>query len=258
MSGVLFDTGKYSLKAGCQRETGEGCGHPASPTPDSTSKWAATPTISGGDQMNQTLSENRAASVRDYLVQEGVATGSVSSKGFGNTSPVASNDNSAGRQQNRRVELLGFRRRHRQFRQCHYRKPAVGEARARATIKVVRNSGQNRPLNSRTPAASRKAAGLGRMSERTQYAWNNIDRNFGFGTFWRPTTVAPQPGVGLRSDRRFGIGACSGRDSPAAWTNLNHASPIRARDACLSRLAPNTPRIPCLKRREPALDGGLR
>jgi outer membrane protein OmpA-like peptidoglycan-associated protein len=56
--------------------------------------------------MNQTLSENRAVSVRDYLVQEGVLTNSVSSKGFGNTSPVASNDNSSGRQQNRRVELL--------------------------------------------------------------------------------------------------------------------------------------------------------
>jgi outer membrane protein OmpA-like peptidoglycan-associated protein len=56
--------------------------------------------------MNQKLSENRASSVRDYLVQEGVATNSVSSKGFGNTLPVASNDDSAGRQQNRRVELL--------------------------------------------------------------------------------------------------------------------------------------------------------
>jgi outer membrane protein OmpA-like peptidoglycan-associated protein len=39
-------------------------------------------------------------------VQEGVSTNSVSARGFGNTLPVASNDNSAGRQQNRRVELL--------------------------------------------------------------------------------------------------------------------------------------------------------
>jgi outer membrane protein OmpA-like peptidoglycan-associated protein len=44
--------------------------------------------------------------VRTYLVDQGVATNSVSSKGFGNTLPVASNDNSSGRQQNRRVELL--------------------------------------------------------------------------------------------------------------------------------------------------------
>ena len=56
--------------------------------------------------MNQRLSENRAGSVRDYLVQQGVAATSVSAKGFGNTMPVASNDDSGGRQQNRRVELL--------------------------------------------------------------------------------------------------------------------------------------------------------
>jgi flagellar motor protein MotB len=39
-------------------------------------------------------------------VREGVTTNSVSARGFGNTLPVASNDSSAGRQQNRRVELL--------------------------------------------------------------------------------------------------------------------------------------------------------
>ena len=60
----------------------------------------------GGDSMNQTLSENRAGSVRDYLVQEGVTTTSVSAKGYGNSMPVASNDSSAGRQENRRVELV--------------------------------------------------------------------------------------------------------------------------------------------------------
>jgi outer membrane protein OmpA-like peptidoglycan-associated protein len=68
----------------------------------------------GSDDTNQRLSENRAGSVRDYLVQQGVATNSVTSRGFGNTLPVASNDSSAGRQQNRRVELLvsGGRHRH--------------------------------------------------------------------------------------------------------------------------------------------------
>jgi len=44
--------------------------------------------------------------VRDYLVAQGVSTNSVSAQGFGNSSPVATNDNSAGRQQNRRVELV--------------------------------------------------------------------------------------------------------------------------------------------------------
>ena len=60
----------------------------------------------GGDAMNQKLSENRAGSVRDYLVQEGVSTSSVTAQGYGNSLPVASNNNAAGRQQNRRVELL--------------------------------------------------------------------------------------------------------------------------------------------------------
>jgi outer membrane protein OmpA-like peptidoglycan-associated protein len=44
--------------------------------------------------------------VRAYLVQQGVATTSVTAKGFGNTDPVAENDDASGRQQNRRVELV--------------------------------------------------------------------------------------------------------------------------------------------------------
>jgi outer membrane protein OmpA-like peptidoglycan-associated protein len=60
----------------------------------------------GTDQLNQGLSEQRAGSVRDYLVQQGVSTNSITATGFGNTLPVASNDNSAGRQENRRVELV--------------------------------------------------------------------------------------------------------------------------------------------------------
>jgi outer membrane protein OmpA-like peptidoglycan-associated protein len=60
----------------------------------------------GGDDMNQTLSENRAGTVRDYLVEQGVSNNSVSAKGFGNSSPVASNENSSGRQENRSVELV--------------------------------------------------------------------------------------------------------------------------------------------------------
>ena len=44
--------------------------------------------------------------MRDYLVQQGVSTNSITATGFGNTLPVASNDNSAGRQENRRVELV--------------------------------------------------------------------------------------------------------------------------------------------------------
>jgi outer membrane protein OmpA-like peptidoglycan-associated protein len=56
--------------------------------------------------MNQKLSENRADSVCDYLVQEGVSTNSLTARGLGNSLPVASNNDAAGRRQNRRVELV--------------------------------------------------------------------------------------------------------------------------------------------------------
>ncbi len=105
MSDVLFDTGKYSLKPGAREKLAKVAGILLSYPGLDIQVGGYTDNV-GGDAMNQTLSENRAGSVRDYLVQQGVATGSVSAKGFGNTLPVASNDNSAGRQQNRRVELL--------------------------------------------------------------------------------------------------------------------------------------------------------
>jgi outer membrane protein OmpA-like peptidoglycan-associated protein len=105
MSDVLFDTGKYSLKPGAREKLAKVAGILLAYPGLNIEVGGYTDNV-GGDAMNQTLSENRAGSVRDYLVQEGVATSSVSARGFGNTLPVASNDNSAGRQQNRRVELL--------------------------------------------------------------------------------------------------------------------------------------------------------
>jgi outer membrane protein OmpA-like peptidoglycan-associated protein len=105
MSDVLFDTGKYSLKSGAREKLAKVAGILLAYPGLNIEVGGYTDNV-GGDSMNQTLSENRAGSVRDYLVQQGVASGSVSSRGFGNTLPVASNGNSAGRQQNRRVELL--------------------------------------------------------------------------------------------------------------------------------------------------------
>jgi outer membrane protein OmpA-like peptidoglycan-associated protein len=105
MSDVLFDTGKYSLKPGAREKLAKVAGILLAYPGLNIEVGGYTDNV-GGDAMNQTLSENRAGSVRDYLVQQGVATNSVSARGFGNTLPVSSNDNSAGRQQNRRVELL--------------------------------------------------------------------------------------------------------------------------------------------------------
>ncbi len=59
----------------------------------------------GGADYNQTLSENRASSVKSYLVDQGVSSGRVHSVGYGKRYPIASNDTPQGREQNRRVEL---------------------------------------------------------------------------------------------------------------------------------------------------------
>ena len=105
MSDVLFDTGRYSLKPGAREKLAKVAGILLAYPGLNIEVGGYTDNV-GGDAMNQTLSENRASSVRDYLVQEGVSSNSVSARGFGNTLPVATNDNSTGRQQNRRVELL--------------------------------------------------------------------------------------------------------------------------------------------------------
>jgi outer membrane protein OmpA-like peptidoglycan-associated protein len=60
----------------------------------------------GGDAYNQKLSEDRAAGVRDYLVQSGLSSTIIAAQGFGKTRPVASNDTAQGRQRNRRVEIV--------------------------------------------------------------------------------------------------------------------------------------------------------
>jgi outer membrane protein OmpA-like peptidoglycan-associated protein len=60
----------------------------------------------GGEEYNQRLSERRAGSVRDYLVQQGVPMANISAIGLGEADPVAPNDTASGRQQNRRVELV--------------------------------------------------------------------------------------------------------------------------------------------------------
>ena len=60
----------------------------------------------GSDELNQKLSEQRAETTRAYLIEQGLQAGQITSKGFGKTMPVADNATAAGRQQNRRVELI--------------------------------------------------------------------------------------------------------------------------------------------------------
>lgn len=60
----------------------------------------------GTEEYNQRLSEQRAQSVREYLVDQQVPAAAVTAFGFGESMPVSTNDTAEGRQQNRRVELV--------------------------------------------------------------------------------------------------------------------------------------------------------
>jgi outer membrane protein OmpA-like peptidoglycan-associated protein len=105
MSDVLFDTAKFSLRPEAREKlakvAGIVSGHPGL----RLDVEGHTDNV-GGDDYNQQLSEQRGSAVRDYLTQQGMQPNSVSTKGFGKTQPVASNETASGRQQNRRVELV--------------------------------------------------------------------------------------------------------------------------------------------------------
>ncbi len=60
----------------------------------------------GRTQFNVELSQNRAVAVRDYLIECGISAATMSTQGFGESQPIASNNTAAGRKQNRRVEIV--------------------------------------------------------------------------------------------------------------------------------------------------------
>ena len=60
----------------------------------------------GDDVSNQNLSERRAKAVADFLMKNGIAANRLSSKGFGKTQPIDTNDTPEGRQNNRRTEFV--------------------------------------------------------------------------------------------------------------------------------------------------------
>jgi outer membrane protein OmpA-like peptidoglycan-associated protein len=105
LSDVLFDSAKFSLRPEAReklaRVAGVVSGHPGL----RLDVEGHTDNI-GSDTYNQQLSEERGSAVRDYLAAQGMKQDSLTTRGFGKTQPVASNDNASGRQQNRRVELV--------------------------------------------------------------------------------------------------------------------------------------------------------
>jgi outer membrane protein OmpA-like peptidoglycan-associated protein len=105
MSDVLFDTASYTLKPGAREKLAKISGIVLAYPGLNLQIEGHTDSV-GGDEYNQGLSERRAGSVRDFLVQQGVPGSSITARGFGKTQPIASNDTPEGRQQNRRVEIV--------------------------------------------------------------------------------------------------------------------------------------------------------
>ena len=105
MSDVLFDTGKYTLKPDTKVTLAKVAGILQAYPGLKLQVEGYTDNV-GGQEYNQKLSENRAQTVGDFLVAQGVALGNVTATGFGMNSPVAENSTAAGRAQNRRVQLV--------------------------------------------------------------------------------------------------------------------------------------------------------
>lgn len=105
ISDVLFDFNKYTLKPGARETLAKVSGILLAYPGLKIQLEGHTDSI-GSDEYNQKLSEDRANAVREYLVGQGVPGTTVTAAGFGKGNPVASNDNAAGRQKNRRVEMV--------------------------------------------------------------------------------------------------------------------------------------------------------
>jgi outer membrane protein OmpA-like peptidoglycan-associated protein len=105
MSDVLFDFGKYTLKPEAREKLAKISGIVIAHPGLNLQIEGYTDSV-GSDQVNQQLSERRADTVRDYLIQQGVPGSAVTAKGLGKSNPVASNDTAEGRSKNRRVQLV--------------------------------------------------------------------------------------------------------------------------------------------------------
>lgn len=102
---VLFDTAKTTLKPGAMG-TITRLANFMNEYPKRTVLIEGYTDSVGAESYNQNLSEGRANAVRLALIDQGIDPGRIRTAGYGETSPVASNDTAAGRQQNRRVEIV--------------------------------------------------------------------------------------------------------------------------------------------------------
>src|SRR5207249_8799126 len=105
MPDVLFDSGQYTLKPAARERLARISGIILA-YPDLKLQIEGYTDIIGSDEFNQKLSEKRAASVRDYLIDANVPLDNISARGLGKANPIADNKTSAGRKLNRRVEMI--------------------------------------------------------------------------------------------------------------------------------------------------------
>ncbi len=105
LSDVLFDTGEATLKPGAETAIGR-LADVLATYPDRTVLIEGHTDANGSDEFNRSLSERRASAVQTALVSRGVSPDRLRSHGLGERYPVATNDTAAGRQQNRRVDIV--------------------------------------------------------------------------------------------------------------------------------------------------------
>jgi len=102
---VLFDFNQYTLKPGAREKLAKVSGIILAYPGLKIQLEGHTDSV-GTDEYNMTLSQQRADSVRTYMVSQGVPADTVAATGLGKADPVATNDTAAGRQQNRRVDMV--------------------------------------------------------------------------------------------------------------------------------------------------------
>lgn len=105
MQDVLFDTNKYTLKGPAELALAKISGIIIS-HPGLNLQIEGYTDSTGSADYNQKLSEQRANTVRDFLMKQGLNTQNMTAIGYGLNFPVAPNDTAAGRKLNRRVELV--------------------------------------------------------------------------------------------------------------------------------------------------------
>ncbi|MGE3799612.1 MAG: OmpA family protein [Candidatus Kapaibacterium sp.] len=105
LKGIVFETGKWEIKPESERVLNEVLVSLRDDNPDVRVEIGGHTDNVGSDQNNQTLSLNRANSVKQWLVDHGIAASRIETKGYGEIQPTATNDTPEGRQENRRIEM---------------------------------------------------------------------------------------------------------------------------------------------------------